>query len=298
MLHYSSGSRGWSAPRALRTLCKSACLLLAAAWTASSGGCLLVIGEEPASDGGSDGGSNADSELGAPDADLVDGSSDAAFGEDAAPREDAAAADTGAADAAQDASTALDAQAEAAVDGAADTGLDAETGVGPDSGDQPGDTGVPEAGADSGCGLAALTWYPDDDEDGYGRSSEARTACSKPAGKWSLVGGDCRDSDDRVHPNQTMFFQEAYSLGNGLDSYDYNCANGEEGNPAQATLDGGCGILLNLLLCGNSSGYAENAERAGAPNPLCGSKILVKCQVQGISCVAGSPQAAAPYTCR
>jgi hypothetical protein len=287
MQHDRRGSSRWSAPCALRT---NALLLLAAACAGSSAGCLLVIGEPPPA---RDAGSDADTELGAPDSDVADGSSDAA------PGEDSAAEDADTADGAQlDASTTPD--AEAAVDAAADAGLEAETGVGPDTGAGPGDAGAPDGGDDTDCGAGTLTWYPDDDGDSYGRSAEPREACSRPAGKWSSVGGDCRDNDEKVHPNQTMFFDQPYSLGSGTDSFDYDCANGEQGDPTQAVMAGGCGPLGILLCTSDEKGYAPSDRVGVNVNPLCGSKRLNMCVWQTIAlvCAAVEQSVETAYRCR
>ncbi|MFH1462936.1 MAG: MopE-related protein [Pseudomonadota bacterium] len=53
---------------------------------------------------------------------------------------------------------------------------------------------IDEAGA-----VGEQTWYPDQDEDGYGDAADAQAACDAPSGTIS-DGTDCDDGDDAVHP--------------------------------------------------------------------------------------------------
>jgi MYXO-CTERM domain-containing protein len=46
----------------------------------------------------------------------------------------------------------------------------------------------------------SVTWYVDDDMDGFGEESIAITACS-PGDGWALVYGDCDDDDAEVNPD-------------------------------------------------------------------------------------------------
>lgn len=47
---------------------------------------------------------------------------------------------------------------------------------------------------------APVTWYLDDDEDGFGVAGETRSACVPPVVGWSLRTGDCDDDDPGVYP--------------------------------------------------------------------------------------------------
>lgn len=66
--------------------------------------------------------------------------------------------------------------------------------------------------------LDAETWYRDADEDGYGEDVTATPACD-PGEGWSLVPGDCDDTDDDVHPEA----QEVCDGGGELPGTDEDC---------------------------------------------------------------------------
>lgn len=46
-----------------------------------------------------------------------------------------------------------------------------------------------------------LTWTLDDDHDRYGRDDTATLQCRSPGEGYVLLGGDCNDSDDTIHPS-------------------------------------------------------------------------------------------------
>lgn len=180
---------------------------------------------------------------------------------------------------------------DASMDGGGEPAQDADV---PDTAAPP-DTGL----ADTGPGCTTLTtWYPDEDGDGFGRPTGALQTCTPPAGKWSQNDDDCSDEEKNAYPGQTAFFGEPYATGNGNNSFDYDCNGSEEGNAGQSALTDGCGGLLGLL-CSNASGYSPTNRTGAGLNSMCGSGILVRCQVSGLACVAGSPQQAPmPYGCR
>ena len=60
----------------------------------------------------------------------------------------------------------------------------------------------------------ALSWYRDDDQDGYGVTAAVQEACEPPAG-YTSRDGDCDDSDTDYHPNA--------SEADCTDPEDYNC---------------------------------------------------------------------------
>jgi hypothetical protein len=64
------------------------------------------------------------------------------------------------------------------------------------------------------------TFFRDADADGLGSASMTARVCgtTPPAGHVT-VAGDCCDSDNRVNPNQSTFFEAANNCGN----FDYNC---------------------------------------------------------------------------
>lgn len=185
--------------------------------------------------------------------------------------------------------------------------------------DHPGDAGSPEADAGmlpaSDAGAAnqdagghpaqdAATscaqpgsWYADDDKDGYGRASAKVSACAAPGEAWSQRAGDCNDDLADVHPQQGDFFDHAYQAADGSMSFDYDCSGHEEGNNQQPAAPDDCGILA-LLNC-TGSGYSKVA-RAGADNPLCGSRRKEFCQgalLGAVGCETSSEEVAEPYWC-
>ncbi len=85
------------------------------------------------------------------------------------------------------------------------------------------------------------TYYLDADQDGFGDSGAAITACEQPAG-YVKQAGDCDDQDASAHPGQQGFFV-APSL--GQKSFDYDCdglLSRERPSVASCTLGGeGCG---------------------------------------------------------
>jgi hypothetical protein len=72
------------------------------------------------------------------------------------------------------------------------------------------------------CSVTASTYYPDSDGDGYGASTGAISACSKPT-NYVANNSDCCDADASAHPGQTATFSTADACG----SFDYNCDGSE-----------------------------------------------------------------------
>ena len=68
--------------------------------------------------------------------------------------------------------------------------------------------------SDEDDAVDALTWYVDDDGDGYGTTLSTATACDPPAG-YSMHDGDCDDADPGYHPGA--------SETDCTDPNDYNC---------------------------------------------------------------------------
>ncbi len=71
----------------------------------------------------------------------------------------------------------------------------------------------------------AVTWYQDDDGDGYGQDHSTTSACERPSG-YAAEGGDCDDGDVSYHPGAT---EEDCA-----DPADYNC----DGSVGYADEDG------------------------------------------------------------
>ncbi|MFM7204695.1 MAG: MopE-related protein [Myxococcota bacterium] len=61
---------------------------------------------------------------------------------------------------------------------------------------------------------ALLTYYPDNDEDGYGRSDALSEGCTVPTGS-VLVGGDCDDDNSKVYPDASEICDELDNNCNG-----------------------------------------------------------------------------------
>ncbi|HVU04099.1 MAG TPA: hypothetical protein VHE30_20215 [Polyangiaceae bacterium] len=187
-------------------------------------------------------------------------------------------------------------------------------GGGPDSGlggrasnDAGSDSGA--AGAvttqDAGSGVAdagsacsdPVTFFPDGDGDGYGRSTGTTSGCLPPPnGKWAKVGGDCDDDNADVHPGQTDFFGEARSTSGGTHSFDYDCSNAEEGDPSQLGAAPNCGIL-SIVGC-SGVGYAASGRTGSGVNVLCGSTVQVTCKSSGFACTTVKSDVSVPYRCR
>ena len=308
-MRHKGGHRG-SVRRTRWELRTGSLLLLAGSLAGAVQSCTFVIGPEPERDtsrdaevddhDANDADRDADREVDAP---ASDGGEDASpSGADASHSADAGDAATTPNDAAGsglDASSTADASGDAGLDAAADATLPASDAS---------DTGAAdaEAAADadadaqppaSDCDAGNVTWYPDDDEDGYGRSNESVSACPQPGRKWSRKGGDCRDSDANVHPSQLTYFGAPYSLGNGKDSFDYDCSGGEDGDLGQAAFDGNCG-LLNVAVCTSDGGYVERTDRTGNVNTWCGSVKLELCNSALLGCSKNSSTSQMPYRCR
>lgn len=273
-------------------------MLLAGALAALAPACTFVIGERPerAKEDAA-----ADADEGGGEDDDASSPADAASADAA---NDAAALD-GTLDAESDAGATSDASAADAGNGgdANDASMDATMFT--DGGDAAGDadsaqdTSIPVPDATPpNCDAGPVTWYPDGDNDGYGRSGESVVACPKPAGNWSTSGGDCRDGDPAVHPNQKQYFDTAYVISSGKDSFDYDCSGVEEGNPAQRVLPDSCAGLLDIALCGGE-GYAARTERmAAGQNPVCGNKAYTTCEVRLLACKDSTSVLTEGYGCR
>lgn len=266
-------------------------LLAVVSWLSLLPACTLVVGERP---------TREDAASDEPDADATT-EEDAATEQDAAlerdagfdggttedggatldatSASDAAPSDAALADAASDAgATSMD---SGAIDGAMDDDAMADAGPAPD------------------CGTSAGSlWYPDGDEDGYGRSAEAVQSCSKPAsGTWASRGGDCKDNDRNVHPEQTIYFGTPYRAANGSDSYDYDCSGSEEGNPSRLALPAGCDGILDVLNC-RGMGYLREARTGAGVNPVCGSTRVGTCTAMLLSCTTAMETGKPAYECK
>lgn len=238
--------------------------------------CTLVVGERPARE------QEAGEDAGEQDATIEqDAGFDAGTHEDSGTSSDANTSDTGVPDAAP-ADAALDAGATSMEGGAADSAI-VDAGPAPDCGSSPG-----------------TLWYPDGDDDGYGRSAEAVQSCAKPASDkwvWVPLGDDCKDNDLRVRPGQTAYFGTPYRDADGNDSYDYDCSGSEDGSPRQLALPNGCDGILDILNC-SGTGYMREARTGPGVNPVCGSTKVGTCTPMLLSCTTAMETNKPPYECK
>jgi hypothetical protein len=149
-----------------------------------------------------------------------------------------------------------------------------------------------------------VTYYKDEDGDGFGKDDDATSSCTPLSGKWSSVGGDCRDDLPAVKPFQSgMPNPPAYS-GTGYPatnqpagvSFDYDCNGTEDADPTNAYgADPDCSGLLNC----NGAGYvAANPSRQGPGiNPRCGSMTVKRC-IGPLPCTSVLEDTSIPYRCR
>ncbi|MCA9667921.1 MAG: hypothetical protein KC503_20125 [Myxococcales bacterium] len=113
----------------------------------------------------------------------------------------------------------------------------------------------------------AMTFYRDDDRDGYGVDDSKVVRCVAPP-DMATRGGDCDDGAGTVNPGQSSF-ADAASPGGG---FDYNCDGKEEpelADQARCKKSGG--------VCGGD-GWSGNVPACGA------SATFIVCQDGGNPC--------------
>lgn len=149
-----------------------------------------------------------------------------------------------------------------------------------------------------------LVYYKDEDGDGFGKNAETTSSCTPLSGKWSSVGGDCRDDLPAVKPfragmpNPPAYSGTGYPANNqpaGV-SFDYDCNGAEDADPTNAYgADPDCSGLLNC----NGAGYvAANPSRQGPGiNPRCGSMTVKRC-IGPLPCTSVLEDTSIPYRCR
>lgn len=102
--------------------------------------------------------------------------------------------------------------------------------------------GIDEPGA-----IGSITYYIDDDNDGYGDSTDAGQAlCLPPVSSFSLTNDDCNDQSAAVHPDADEI----------CDSVDNNCANGID----EPGAIGGTTFYVD----GDNDGYGDSGD-SGLP---------------------------------
>jgi hypothetical protein len=158
-----------------------------------------------------------------------------------------------------------------------------------------------DGGSESGAGGAPactspVTWYRDEDGDGYG-TDVSSFACPSPEGRWARRSRDCDDTREEVHPDQAKFFAVPYQKQDATDSFDYDCSGTEDPNPTLTLAPEDCG-LLQLALCGGASGYVTNNRAGPGINAWCGSSVIRSCEPKLLVCEANERTAPSPFSCR
>ncbi len=99
--------------------------------------------------------------------------------------------------------------------------------------------------------------------------------CDEDGEKAMACGGeDCDDHDDRVYPEQPLFFGEASS--NSDVGFDYNCSGGAEREPE----------LNAILSCGKLLQLGCEGEGFKDQKPACGATgTWGECEWDGLKCV-------------
>jgi hypothetical protein len=145
--------------------------------------------------------------------------------------------------------------------------------------------GDDQSGGMGGC--TAVSWFPDGDGDGYGRSSGVVVACDAPTnGTWVLQGGDCNDDNNAVFPHNPGFYSDGYITAGNVTSFDYDCSSMEEEDPTARGAAPDCSGLLSCPTGADKSGFQSTGRTGSGVNPLCGSKNLVMCTGSAVKCSA------------
>lgn len=138
----------------------------------------------------------------------------------------------------------------------ADTDVDADT---DSDSDVDVDTGTEPVVDDTGTEEVLVTYYYDNDTDGYGNAaSSLTTSQSQPAG-WVTNSTDCNDNDLLVNPDATEVCDSVDNDCNGVvdDDYAFDATNWV----GDADGDGYGDVSLDELVkaCNEPAGYAANA---------------------------------------
>ncbi len=156
------------------------------------------------------------------------------------------------------------------------------------------DSETADVGVQSDACAKPASFYLDSDHDGWGGTSTV-LACDPPSSDYVTKGGDCDDGNDKVHPNQTQFFDTAYTPTGKTDpSFDYDCdgKESEAGSSPQAN----CAVVT--LSCVGSGYLPASPLRSGVGvDPYCGSGLEVTCAYVSLVCKAGTPMVTSPIVC-
>lgn len=192
----------------------------------------------------------------------------------------------------------LDASSERGTDGGADASRDADS-TAEDASDgnaelpDAGDGGDDEAGggvSDASDGgdedtCVSVTWYLDEDGDGWGGAITSEGCAPPSGGKWAEEGGDCHDGNADVHPGQQHYFQVAYEIadGSGTKSFDYDC-DGKELNEGSPKTTKGCSLLDGLCRGDGYLPVSPGRPGGASVNQHCGSMTYLSCSLAVLSC--------------
>jgi hypothetical protein len=212
---------------------------------------------------------------------------------------------------ASDAPARVDADAGRSADGpTSDVPIDAK-----DAADAPSNRGDTSVGSDTGgsadafCG-EPVTYYKDNDGDGFGNDSETMAACVPPGLHWATVGGDCRDDLPAVKPFKAGSPDNPAYSGTGYSdpnqpqgvSFDYDCSGTEDADPSNSYgVEPDCSNVLN---CTGVGYVAVNPSRTGPGiDPYCGSTSLKRCMLLVANggpalCSSTLEVTMTPYRCR
>jgi hypothetical protein len=118
------------------------------------------------------------------------------------------------------------------------------------------------------------TYYVDSDGDGYGTEGTQREGCSAPDG-FVDRSGDCDDTDERAHPDQTSYFATERNRG----GFDFNC----DGNIEAAQVEVSSGECMYIGACARFSSRCvpgPDAPGWSGSIPNCGKpgEVFAGCQ--------------------
>jgi hypothetical protein len=110
-----------------------------------------------------------------------------------------------------------------------------------------------------------ITFYLDNDGDGYGQTGKSTCVQTQPAG-YAALPGDCDDNDSKVNPGQTAYFTIARDGG----SFDYNCSGTDEKDPTYACADSlvSCDTCT-ATMCTGTPGYDAGVPACGGSGAFC-----------------------------
>jgi putative metal-binding protein len=179
------------------------------------------------------------------------------------------------------------------------SGVDEGFGVGTVCGGDGGCQMLVQCAPDGGTFCASgQAWYPDGDQDGWGRAPEVEFSCTRPDASFVPDGGDCDDAQPRAAPGLTEV----------CDALDNNCVSGvDEG----FGLGGGCATLFGCpgrVSCAPDGGTTcrpndggtglhpdEDGDGAGAVLELCTQDSGVPAVTNADDCDDGDPFSAAGF---